>query len=247
MDKNYTALQLYFREPIHITDNIILIEPTIGDFIKYGEKDIYGSIAPFISNPTTYRLQLWDAGKDWNKVTDYQLFLYLYSDLISKQNFVFKDLEWKSLIPYQDKDENVIFLNSQNELVFNEEIFNVTSECLRDMFNQHPKVEKAKGRTTKEWIIEDERIKQMAEKKKQSEKEDSILLPLISGLVNHPGFKYKIDELKDIGIYAFMDSVQRIQVYENSNALLSGMYTGMLDTSKIDTKTELNWFRPLSK
>ena len=52
----------------------------------------------------------------------------------------------------------------------------------------------------------------------------STLLPLISTCLNHPGFKYKKNELREVGIVEFMDSVQRLQVYESSTALLKGIY-----------------------
>ena len=66
-------------------------------------------------------------------------------------------------------------------------------------------------------------------------------------MLNHPGFKYKKDELKEVGIVEFMDSVKRLQTYESVTALMSGMYSGMLDTSKLNLKEELNWMRDLYK
>ena len=73
------------------------------------------------------------------------------------------------------------------------------------------------------------------------------MYPLISAMVNHPGFKYKKNELKEVGIVEFMDSVKRLQTYESVRALMSGMYSGMIDTSKLNLKEELNWMRDLYK
>jgi hypothetical protein len=42
-----------------------------------------------------------------------------------------------------------------------------------------------------------------------------------------------------------MDSVQRLQIYENSTALLKGSMSGFVDTSKID-KDEFNFMREIS-
>ena len=64
-------------------------------------------------------------------------------------------------------------------------------------------------------------------------------------MVNHPGFKYKLQELKDVNIIQFMDSVQRLQLYENTTALLKGIYSGMVDSSKIKQK-DLNWLKDLN-
>ena len=42
-----------------------------------------------------------------------------------------------------------------------------------------------------------------------------------------------------------MDSVKRLQTYESVTALMSGMYSGMIDTKKLNLKEELNWMRDL--
>ena len=44
-----------------------------------------------------------------------------------------------------------------------------------------------------------------------------------------------------------MDNVKRLQTYESVMALMSGMYSGMIDTKKLDLKEELNWMRDLYK
>ena len=51
--------------------------------------------------------------------------------------------------------------------------------------------------------------------------------------VNHPGFKYKTSELKQVHVYEFYDSVQRLQIYEHSTAVLKGMFSGFVDSKKI--------------
>ena len=75
--------------------------------------------------------------------------------------------------------------------------------------------------------------------------DDSILLPLVSAMVNSAEFKYNAQELVNIGIYQFMDSVQRIQLIRSSDALLKGIYGGMLDVKSLN-KEDLNWLKALS-
>ena len=84
--------------------------------------------------------------------------------------------------------------------------------------------------------------KRLNAKLKEKEEEKPFLLPLISACMNHPGFKYKIEDLDNLGIYAFMDSVERLQIYESSIALLRGAYSGFMDTSKVD-QNEMNFMR----
>jgi len=51
--------------------------------------------------------------------------------------------------------------------------------------------------------------------------------------------------LEDVGICYFMDSVQRLQVYESSTAVMKGMYSGFVDGSKIKPEN-YNWMRSLN-
>ena len=43
-----------------------------------------------------------------------------------------------------------------------------------------------------------------------------------------------------------MDSVKRLQVYESSTALLKGVFSGFVDTSKID-KEEFDFMRQITR
>lgn len=240
-------LKLYFGEPCVINEKIIISQPTIGVIMEYGEKEFYAMLSPFITNPTSHRLALWDAGIDWNKITDYELFLTLIKGVDSESTKVlFGDVDFSKfeLCTKRLGDEETITLyNREQDIEIDEKSYKLIAEYLRNMFNIFPKVEKAKGKTTKAWIIDEER------RDKNRHKDDeykSTLLPLISACVNHPGFKYKKTELKEVGIVEFMDSVQRLQIYESTRALMSGMYSGMIDTSKID-KEEFNFMRDLKK
>ena len=104
------------------------------------------------------------------------------------------------------------------------------AEYIRTMMNIHPKIEKAKGKTTKHWILQEDRMK---EKQNHDKENDSTLLPLVSACVNHPGFKYKLEELKQVNICQFMDSVNRIQKYEQGTAALHGIYGGMVSAKDV--------------
>lgn len=235
-------LKMYFGEPYIIkcdgdVCDINVLQPTIGDILLFGEKEFYSMLNIFVSNPTSYRLQLWDIGIDWNKITDYELFCRLINGLDKESTkLLFGDLDFQLFKLYSKKvdEKDVLTLyNQEQNTEISEETYRCIAEYLRLMFNIYPKVEKAKGKTTKEWMIEEERMNLAKNKDKGSK---SMLLSLISSCVNHPGFKYKLQELREIGIVQFMDSVQRLQIYESTVALNLGMYSGMCDLSKVDKK-----------
>ena len=238
----FDRLKMYFGEPYVIeteTCELQINQPTIGDILEFGEKEFYSMLNTFVANTTSYRLQLWDMGVDWNKISDYELFCMLIKGLDKTATYLlFGDLDFQSFDLFTKKidDTEVLTLYSRDENIeINEETYRCISEYLRLMFNIYPKVEKAKGKATKEAIIDEERMNLELEMKKNN-KSKSILLPLVSSCINHPGFKYKLNELREIGIVQFMDSVQRLQIYESTVALNSGMYSGMCDLSKVDKK-----------
>ena len=186
---------------------------------------------------------LWDNGIDWNKISNYELFLMIYKSenpIVSKM--IFGDVDFQKFqfytktIPDKDEDGNdiekteITLYNPETAIEISKDHYNIISEYLKAAFNIYPKVELVRGKSAKEWIIDEER---QALNNKNEEENHSTLLPLVSSCINHPGFKYKSSELKELGIYQFYDSVKRLQVYEATTSLQKGMYSGFMDSSKI--------------
>ena len=157
----FDLLQLYFAEPYSINEKIIIKQPTLNDIIKIGENRFYSTLYVFILNTTSYRLQLWDMGKDWNKVSDFELFTMLIGTIDDEVSKVFfGNIDFHKFVAYKDTRENKITLyNEEQDIQIDEETYEHISNYLRTMFNIFPKVEKAKGKTTKALIIEEEREK----------------------------------------------------------------------------------------
>lgn len=262
----YDELKMYYGYPYWVTDKIQILQPTLGDIIEFGDTKFYSIVSTLCANTTSLRLQLWEMGIDWTKISDYELFIKLIGGFTPKDTFlIFGDLNLSWFKPFIKKDdESIILINIprdengkeipvyiEDAIIIDEFVYLKIVDYLRHMFDIHPKEERnVKGKTTKQWIIEEERMNIEAEKIRNKGKEKrnkTFLYPLISSMVNHPGFKYKKNELKEVGIVEFMDSVKRLQTYESVTALMSGMYSGMLDTSKLNLKEELNWMRDLYK
>lgn len=250
MDKSYEfdRLKMYFGEPYYVTydgGQIEVMQPKIGDILSFGERNFYSMLNVFVANPTSYRLQLWQLGKDWNTMSDYELFCMLIKTLdVESTKILFGNLDFQLFDLYGKKvdDTDVVTLyNKEQQVEIDEDTYKHIAEYLRLMFNIYPKVEKAKNKATKEAMIWEDEMN-LANSKNDSNQ--STLLPLVSACVNHPGFKYKLADLKDMGIVQFMDSVQRLQIYENTRALMSGMYSGMVDTKGLD-KNALNFMRSI--
>ena len=247
---SFDRLQMYFGDDYQVADGIIISQPTVGDIMTFGEERFNQVLNPFVVNPTSLRVALWQQGKDWTEMSDYELFYQLILQLQPPQNetsMIFGDLDFTKFNLYKRQNEvdgelveDIVLLNHEQKVLIDEDIYNHMSSYLRTMFNIFPKVEKAKGKTTKEWMIEEDI---MNSKTRQETK--SNLLPMISFCLNHPGFKYKKNELKELGIVEFYDSVQRLLIYESTSALTKGIYSGFVDTSKIEKK-EFDFMRELN-
>lgn len=230
-------LKLYFRQPIVINaykemglNDIVLLQPSIGDIVKVSEPLFYSTLNVFTTNPTANRLLLWNEGIDWNDLTDYGLFVMFFNRInpeISK--LIFQDVDFTRFKRLK-KNDDILFYNEEQNIVIDENIYNIISLYFRTMFNAFPKTEKTVDAVAKEWIIEEELMNAAIKK----DKDKSSLFSLISTCVNHPGFKYKSSELINVGIFEFMDSVKRLQIYESATAVMKGMYSGFVDVKKID-------------
>ena len=234
-----SLLQLYFGDPYQVSDKIQILQPTVGGILEYdrrfGESEFWSMLNVFIGNTTSYRLLLWDMGIDWNEISDFQLFSLLIKTLkVENTEILFGDLDLSSFDAYMkqipneeesdDEEESepkqeMILWNPELDIEINEDIYNNIALYIRTMFNIFPKIEKAKGKTTKKWIIEEDRMNLANAKKEDT---TSTFLPLIE----------------------FMRDVQRLQIYESTTALLKGMYSGFIDTKGID-KEEFDFMRDI--
>lgn len=247
---SFDKLQIYFREPYVIdlasaVGSITVLQPTIGDIIRIGESRFYSTLSSFVTNTTSHRLMLWGDGDepviDWNEMSDFELFAFLIENADKEVYSLFLgdlDLSKFERVGKNDGDKEVLTLyDVEDEIEINEEVYWHLSQYLREMFTIFPEEKITKSPTLKKWYIQKDRTKQAIdkEKKEKGETESSSLLPVISSYLNHPGTKYKSSELKELGVFEFWDGVQRLQIYEQATACMNGMYSGMVDGSKISS------------
>lgn len=251
----FDKLKLYFREPYEIDvedaeGKLIMTQPSIGDIVHYGEKRYYSNLQLFTTNTTGYRLQLWEQGIDWNEMSDFSLFMALApsADKEIYQTFLpgfdFADFGiYEKGVAGEDKPIKVLF-DPVHRIEINENVYFHISQYLRTVFNIEPDEKLTKDPIMKRWFIEKDKreLRNLQIKKDQGKYEESGLLAAISGCCNHPGFKYKSSELKELGVFQFYDSVKRLQVYESTTALQKGMYSGFMDTKGIKSE-DYNFMR----
>lgn len=246
-------LQLYFGDDYVINDFISLKHPRLNDIISMGENDYFGMINLFTTIPSDIKPFLYDNFQIiWEDLSEFECFLRFFWPQITSAHSqrLFRGLDFtqfqleynpntQEYFLYQYKDQNLVVVDSR--------IYMLISDALRLMHGQKKKVEHAASKTVQRILIDDDRAKQKrAAAKREKEGNKSSILPLVSALINCSDFKYGLEEIRQMPIYAFMDSVSRVQIVRNSTALLQGCYSGMIDTKKID-KNELNFMREIKK
>ena len=235
-------LQIYFGDDYKINDKITIKQPTIGNIVEFGEQKYFSMAQTLTTIPSDMKSILWDMEIDYEKISDFELFIMLSKTLTAKDTYLLLgDIDLSKFDGYRRKDnDELVFYDEVNDIVIDRHIHLLITNYIRKMHGFKKKIERSANKFTKKILIDEDRDNRVLNKNKEFK---SILKPLISSMVNSDGFKYKLRELKEVGICEFMDSVNRIEVIKHSNSLIQGVYTGNVDQLKV--KKELNWMREL--
>lgn len=249
----FDKLQMYFGKPYVIDientrGSVTVYQPTIGKIVNIGEKRFYSTLNIFIANTTLYRMFLWEIGIDWNIMTDFEMWIFF---MLSKQDgkriieiddevvkLLFGELDFDSFNVYErdasfindDGEEEIKkekFLYSEElDIEITEEVYQRFHQYLQKVFNMKPEEKITKSRMLKEMYIESDKRQAINNESKENQDSSSIL-PIISTCINHPGFKYNLRQLEEVGVCQFFDSANRLQIIENATATLRGMMSGL--------------------
>lgn len=236
-------LSLYFGYDYVINEKIKIHQPTIGEIVEFGEDKYFSITQSLTAIPSDMKSVLWDAGIDYEEVSDFELFIMLSKALTKEDTYLLLgDIDLSKFEVYQKTDnEELVLYDSDNEITIDRHIYLLMCEHIRKMHGYKKKIEKSANEFTKKILIQEDRDNREINKSKNFK---SILRPLISSMINSDGFKYNLQQLKDVGLCEFMDSVQRVSVIKHTESLMQGIYSGNIDQSKLK-KSELNWMREL--
>lgn len=192
--------------------------------------------------PSDIKSILWDAKIDWMELSDIELFYMLTRNLsVSKTKPFFGNVDFSKFILIKRDDGTFMMYDQKNDIKIDFYIHMKMQKCLCQANFIKKKVERAGNKYTKMILIEEDREK----RKLQQDKEfKSNLYGLVSALVNYPGFKYNYSTVWDLTMYQFMDAVKRTRIIDSTNHLMMGIYTGNIDSKKIQ-KNKMDWMREL--
>lgn len=232
-------LALISGDPIDICEGITLFQPTLRAIKEFGESQFYNTFWTFCSAPWDMPSTLADAGINFMKISEWQLFQNLVTGLSQEQtSLIFGKLDFskfklmKRTLP--DKEDVVLF---NGEILIDEEIYKQFISYVRTMIGFEHSGKKAGNETTRKILIEEDR----KQKKRNAKKEyESVIYNGIITLVNTEECKYNYETIMDITLFQFTKSLVQIQGKKAACALLQGSMSGFCDTSKIPQK-DFQW------
>lgn len=240
-------LKIYRGEDFVVSKYIKIHQPTLGEICDFGEQNYYSMVHTFAATPQSMKSQLWDMSIDYTEITPYELF---YSKLyrifpIEKTSIIFGDLDFSKFKLRQRIDDKSILLYQEingESVVIDEYTYSIIIDylCKSHFIERDLKI--PGNNSTKMILIEEakEEIERNKDKPYHSQ-----LKNLISTLVNSEGFKYNHEQVWDMKINAFMDSVKRIGKIKNAQLLLQSGYSGFGINLKDIDKKQLDWLGEL--
>ena len=222
---------------VEILPNLSIRIPTVEEILE-DEFSYYGIIHSLTASPFQYMVQLDNIGIDFTTISDYQLFMMLFTVYAkSDLSIIFGDLDTSFFI-LKVKENFELLYSTKNKLEINEEVYHDIVNTIRKI-NLLEKVNYKPGNeSARKYLLEKERKKQ---KRNAKQKQEPYLEKLVISLVNTSEFKYDYDSCMDLSIYKFNQSFKQIQHKIAFDNTMIGVYAGTVDTSKLSNKDILSW------
>ena len=225
-----------------LNENISVRHPTLGEICEFGETEYYSMATALCGYPSLYKASLHDIGVDYTEITDYELFCMMSQGMGAETTApLLGALDLSKLrLGKNDETGEIVLCDSVGgspRVVVDRAIYTDLVGYLRNMHGFEKKDEIPADEYTKNYLIERER-KRLARQKRKPFR--SLLKPMISAMVNQPGFKYDYSTVWDLPIHIFNDSVARTQKFLHYSHLMTGAYTGNVSLKEVK-REDLNW------
>lgn len=247
---------LFLGTDIVVNDFITLHQPKLRDALFYnkdelhhspdldvGEKGYFRMVSILTSTPADYDVQLEDAGIRYEDVNHLDFFFQLVRAFAMTPQAtypIFGDLDLTRFERYEDeKTGKPIFINSDGVRI-DEMLYRYIIGIIRDMHNLQANATVWSDEISRKMHMDYERKRMKRHKK---EKPVQILIPVISMMINLPGFKYGRETVMDLNIYFFYDCLKQQLHNQQVDHLMTGVYVGLIDTKKMDLNEALSMIR----
>lgn len=217
-----------------VNDRIRIRKPTIRDITRYGEQRYYSLLSAFVSIPSDLKAELAEMDIDFTTISDWELFLLLVRQISKEESTIWFeegiDFQYDMTNLFLNPENGQTVLKTNDGVTIDVNIYNKIATYLRAVHDIAVKRERPFNKLTKKVMLREARDKLAIARRKPYK---SQLRNMISTVVNSEGGKYNYEEILDLDIVAFTDSVKRISAIVSTRALIQGSYSGMLDLKKI--------------
>ncbi len=227
-----------------INDNLIIHDPTLDEICDFGEFKYYSVANALTCSAASYKVAIWDMFQIyWTELSDFDFFILMCASLPREStSIILGNLNLAGLIRAKAPNGQIVLARESEEgltTIIDQALYSLLASHIRQMHGFDHTVEIVKDEHTKKYMVERERRRLLRHK---NDKHKSILRPLVSSMVNHPGFKYDYSSVWNLPISIFNESVERVQKRMHYTQFMQGVYNGVIDMKKANIKTEeLNW------
>lgn len=229
---------LLYKREYPINDSIRIIIPTVGEIID-DEDAYYGLVSALTAMPIDMLVQLEDAGIDFTKINEYELFLLLFSVIRSQDtSLIFGDLDLSKFeVAVNEQNGNIVLLDAERNIKIDRVIHSQIAGVLRKIHHLERNNRKPANEEAKQFMLERARAKQ---RRRRNRQEDSQLEPLIIAMVNAEQYKYDFEGTRELSIYQFNESVRQVIKKVDYNNRMYGIYAGTVNAKDL-SQDDLNW------
>ncbi len=228
---------LYQRE-YPINDRISIRIPTIGEVLPQ-EDAYYGMISMLTATPYDMMVQLDDIGIDYTSIDDYDLFIMVLN-MIKREDtsLIFGDLDLSKFEVMINPQNNMVVLrDNASGTMIDRGIYNEICAAIRAIHHLKRNPRKPGNQEAKAYFLKRARVKM---NRRRTVVENSQLEELIIAMVNTEQFPYGFEEVLDLTVYQFNESVRQVIKKIDYDNRMHGVYAGTVDAKSL-SQDDLNW------
>lgn len=231
------TLNLLYKDSYAINDDISIRIPTVKEVLE-AEDNYYGLVYTLTAMPIDRMVQLDDLGIDFTQISAYELFLLFFQAIREfDTSLIFGSLDLKKFELASGEDESsLVLVDAENDIVIDQRVYMQIAAALRKIHHLEKNRRKPANKEAKDFMLQVERDKL----KRQKRSSFSHLESLIIALVNTEQFCYRYDNVLDLTIYQFNESVRQVVRKVDYEHKMAGVYAGTISAKDL-SQEDLNW------
>ena len=232
------TINLLYRDSYAINEDVVIRIPTVREVLQ-DEDNYYGLVYSLTSMPIDRMVQLDDLGIDFTQISDYDLFLLFFSAIRTQDtHLIFGDLDLsKFALAESDDGGSFVLVDTENDIVIDRRVQLQIAATLRRIHHLEKNRRRPGNKEAQDFMLQVEREKMKRQKKRST---FSNLESLIVALVNTEQFCYRYDDVLDLTIYQFNESVRQIVHKVEYDNKMRGVYAGTISAKDLN-QDDLNW------